>query len=408
MKRIKGGFFLKYKKNIDGFLVILMFLSAILSVTLIFIRIQVASKNQELPNYRILDDTVAVYEEPSFYTDELFYYNFIPKERFFPSFFEMIFSVQSLETIRNTNFYGYYIYYVKKLFVWNDNMWYLVIFFSGFPAYLVFVLLTYYIFKNILKFPSKKAFVLTLMLIFSPVLLIHSASWLRDVIIYDLMLVAIISSFKKNLTIFLLATSLQVIIRGYMIFPHILIFLNFWPRTFSKRNVIMTNIVGILITYLLLQMIVIKNGLNNLINRFIPKIIESLFGLNKSLFLGLIVPRGSIYSILYDFGATFPYYYSLSIYFLIYIGVLLEKIYSIQFSDLEKRFWYVFLWTAIILSILHSGFLGYFVPRIVFIFEILAWLAFGASKSPLTKSCKMSVKQNNSEKFYSFQKRTIS
>lgn len=385
---------MKYK--IDGYLVILLFLAIILCGLLIYTRVQIANKNQELPNYIPYGDTNAIYKEPSFYADELTYYNFSPELGLIQALTQRIFAFFNEGSISNINLYGYYVYLIKLLFIKNDRFWWILFFFTGFPAYLLFVYLIYYILRNIFEISSRTAFLLNLMLMISPVALIHGASWLRDMLIYDFMLLAIIFAIKRIFAGFLIATIVQTLLRGYMLIPHILIFMLFWPKeTLSFKDVIKKSFIGIVLTFSLLLWIIVKSsGLNRLINEFPLRFIEAVSGLSFYLVTGRFIPRMSIYSILYDFN-MFGYYYIVFLYFLIYFRLFLKILMGLHFSDLEKRYWSLFILVVLTLTMLHAGALGFFVPRIIFIFQILAFLAFSAMLSPLKNKTNQKIFPEN-------------
>lgn len=60
------------KKRIIGYYLFLLFLSTLIGIVFILLRIEISEKNEELPDYVTLLDTTEISREPSFYTDELF------------------------------------------------------------------------------------------------------------------------------------------------------------------------------------------------------------------------------------------------------------------------------------------------------------------------------------------------
>lgn len=379
-----GGKILRFTvKRPDTYLLLTMLFVIILSCLLIFIRLQIASVNGDLPNYVFSGDTMRAFKEPSFYSDELFYYNFTPsKNGFLQEFLQRVSLFLSEGIPVNINLYGYYVHFIKKIFVNTDRSWFMIIFLTGFPAYILFVFLVHYIFRSILKISPRKVFLLTLFLVLSPVALVHGVSWLRDMIIYDLMLLAVIFAYKRKLTGFLIVTVLQVFLRGYMIVPHLLIMLYMWPRFVARRNVAILG--SIFMIFLALFVVAKASGLTRLFNEFPQRFIEATTGLSLWLVTGRIVPRMSIYGILHDFN-VFGVYYTVFLYAVMYFKIFLDKLRGKRFSVVEKRFWALFLSVTIVLTILHSAAFGFLVPRIIFIFQILAWIAFGSSMSPLGK-----------------------
>jgi len=371
---LKGGGRL-IKKKTDGCLILLILIALLLSGTIIYVRVEIAEKNNELPNYVFKGDTVVAFREPSFYTDELGYYNYQPSLSFFQGIFSRVSSFFEAGILSNLNFYGYYIYFLRCSIIHNERNWWLVIIFSGFAGYIIFVILVYYILKELMKLQTQKAFFLSLPLMVSPIILIHSASWMRDLFIYDLLLLALIFACRHNFKGFVFSTLLQSLLRAYMVIPHVTIFLVFGARNRVKLSKILIIILLLLIaleTWLAVKFL----GSERFVREFPVRLVEAFTGVNLYLITGRMLPRKSIYSILYDFNII-GQYYTVFLYAIIYFGLLIQfLLLRVKLSDIQRSFWMAFVLLTLEITILHSAALGFFVPRILMLGQLTGYIAF--------------------------------
>jgi len=375
------------RKKTDGYLILLILIAILLSGTIIYIRVAIAAKNNELPNYVFVGDTNRAFREPSFYSDELAYYNFQPSEPLFQGIFSRLSFFFETGVPVNLNFYGYYIYFLRSSILQDERNWWLVIIFSGFVGYIIFVILVYYILKGLIKLQAQKAFLLSLLLIVSPTILIHSASWLRDLFIYDLLLLALIFAYRQNFTGFVFSTLLQSLLRAYMVIPHLTIFLAFRARNHTKLTKILIIILLLLIVVGMWNTVKFL-GVERFTKEFPIRLVEAFTGVNLYLITGKTLPRMSIYSILYDFNVI-GQYYTVFLYAIIYFRLIVcFLLLRVKLSGIQRNFWMMFILSTLEITILHSAALGFFVPRILMLGQLLGYFAF---TSTLTKHYEASL-----------------
>ena len=175
-------------------LLFIIFLSLLINIVLIILRVEIAQYNGVEPNYTVFYDTVK-FNSASFYTDELTYYNFNPQETFIESFQNRMILLYEEKTLLNINLYGYYIRSLREFL--NSN-WIGILFFTGMLYNIIFIVLMFYILRNILKLDIKKVFFLLIIIIVSPPYLQLISSWVRDLLIIDLLLMSLIFAQKTN------------------------------------------------------------------------------------------------------------------------------------------------------------------------------------------------------------------
>lgn len=377
---------LEKKRFTDVFLAILLILAIMFCMIMILIRVEIARKNQEFPNYVFRGDTNSVFREPSFYSDELYYYNFSPRMNFIEVIFLTLNNIILYGKISNINLYGYYVYLIRSLFIKNVRNWWLMFLMTGVPFYLVFVVLFYYILTRMVKIGRTKAFTITLIIMLSPTLLIHASSWLRDILIYDLLLLAFIFAYKRMWLFFFLVTTLQVLLRGYMIIPHILIAWILRARN-DKFNIrfflfpLVITMISVIISLLFLDSA-------RLFSELPQRLVEMFTGINLWAILGKYNFRGSIYSVLYDFNVLGQYYFIFS-YMVMYFKIFFDKARGRKLTNFQRRLFILFIFTGINITILHAAALGFFVPRILMINFLFGILWFTSTMTTADSSLTM-------------------
>lgn len=377
---------LEKKRFTDVFLAILLILAIMFCMIMILIRVEIARKNQEFPNYVFRGDTNSVFREPSFYSDELYYYNFSPRMNFIEVIFLTLNNIILYGKISNINLYGYYVYLIRSLFIKNVRNWWLMFLMTGVPFYLVFVVLFYYILTRMVKIGRTKAFTITLIIMLSPTLLIHASSWLRDILIYDLLLLAFIFAYKRMWLFFFLVTTLQVLLRGYMIIPHILIAWILRARN-DKFNIrfflfpLVITMISVIISPLFLDSA-------RLFSELPQRLVEMFTGINLWAILGKYNFRGSIYSVLYDFNVLGQYYFIFS-YMVMYFKIFFDKARGRKLTNFQRRLFILFIFTGINITILHAAVLGFFVPRILMINFLFGILWFTSTMTTADSSLTM-------------------
>lgn len=377
---------LEKKRFTDVFLAILLILAIMFCMIMILIRVEIARKNQEFPNYVFRGDTNSVFREPSFYSDELYYYNFSPRMNFIEVIFLTLNNIILYGKISNINLYGYYVYLIRSLFIKNVRNWWLMFLMTGVPFYLIFVVLFYYILTSIINAGRTKAFAITLVIMLSPTLLIHASSWMRDILIYDLLLLAFIFAYKRMWLFFLFVTTLQVLLRGYMIIPHILIAWILRARN-DKFNVRFF-LFPLVITMVSVIIVLFSIDSTKLFSELLQRLVEAFTGINLWAILGKYNFRGSIYSILYDFNVLGQYYFIFS-YMVMYFKIFFDKARGRKLTNFQRRLFILFIFTGINITILHAAVLGFFVPRILMIIFLFGILWFTSTMTTADSSLAM-------------------
>lgn len=377
---------LEKKRFTDVFLAILLILAIMFCMIMILIRVEIARKNQEFPNYVFWGDTNSVFREPSFYSDELYYYNFSPQMNFIEVIFLRLTDIVLHGRISNINLYGYYIYLIRDLFIKNIRNWWLMFLMTGVTFYLIFVVLFYYILTSIINAGRTKAFAITLVIMLSPTLLIHASSWMRDILIYDLLLLAFIFAYKRMWLFFFLVTTLQVLLRGYMIIPHILIAWILRARN-DKFNIrfflfpLVITMVSVIISLLSLDSA-------RLFSELPQRLVEMFTGINLWAILGKYNFRGSIYSVLYDFNVLGQYYFIFS-YMVMYFKIFFDKARGRKFTNFQRRLFILFIFTGINITILHAASMGFLAPRILMINFLFGIIWFTSTMTTIDSSLTM-------------------
>jgi hypothetical protein len=236
------------------------------------------------------------------------------------------------------------------------------------------------------KIGRTKAFTITLIIMLSPTLLIHASSWLRDILIYDLLLLAFIFAYKRMWLFFFLVTTLQVLLRGYMIIPHILIAWILRARN-DKFNIrfflfpLVITMISVIISPLFLDSA-------RLFSELPQRLVEMFTGINLWAILGKYNFRGSIYSVLYDFNVLGQYYFIFS-YMVMYFKIFFDKARGRKLTNFQRRLFILFIFTGINITILHAAVLGFFVPRILMINFLFGILWFTSTMTTADSSLTM-------------------
>lgn len=358
------------KVDINWTLLFSLILLCILVVSiLIYLRIEIANKAGMAPNFTVNYD-MTIYRDAPFYTDELTYFNFTPYESFSEALlnrFEILFYDKQLI---NINLYGYFIYFLTDIL---GIKWHILFWFTGFTYYIVFIILIYYILIKIIGCNSSKAFILTLFLGLSPPVLQLAASWLRDLLIIDLLLFSLIFSKNKNFFGWLIVTLLQLFVRTYMVVPHLFMMILFFMSNQKKKKMLSSIIFSSLVLIMLLVLLNNQYGLERFVSEFPQRFVENFTGINLWLVTGKIVPEGNIYNYLSNIEVYATYFFVV-FYFLVYFKWGVKIVYENKRLSFEQKKWlFLFLVIGFYIVILHSTMLGFFVARIKLITVIFAF-----------------------------------
>jgi len=369
-------FKMKFRKSSSDFWVFLfiLFLSLFLNIFLIILRVEIAEYNRVDPNYTLNSDALR-WDSPPFYSDELGYYNFNPQETLITSFKQRIALMYEKKTLININLYGYYILFLKE--VLNVN-WVGILFFTGVFYNIVFIILMFYILRNILKLDIKKVFFLLIIIIVSPPYWQLISSWLRDLLIIDLLLMAFIFAQKNKLFLWSLVTVIQMFIRAYMIIPHVIILLFYYNKKSKKYNFFARSLLSSVILLILSILLVNQVGYLKLINEFIPRIVQNFSGFSIGLIRGDSFLRKGIYNYLYNIECLSQYFYFIFyciFYFYFFLNVL---VLNRRLNTIQKKYLCTFLFIGLFIVILHSSIFGFLPGRIQFITMIFGFLFLGS------------------------------
>lgn len=313
-----------------------------------------------------------------------FYFNFSPQEGFTEALRYRFDRFVKYRLPENLNFWGYYTSFIRKTFVRDDRNWWSVLFFTGFPGLLTFSVLLFRILNSVLMLDPNRSLAFTLIMLLNPNVIMSGASWLRDIWIYNFLLLAVLSSYKKDIKVFVCVTIVQSLIRLYMFVPHILAWLLIPQRSHltSNNSVLgkdehavrqnnLNYLKAVLITFGVIGLFYALNGLN--IHR-LPIILAQNFTpvILYSAFKGL-VPRFSLYSFLYDID-VYAWYWFAIFYFVLYLRLFIRiAVERRLFDDVEKNFFLLFILTGLYMGSLHTFYIGFLVPRVVFITIIYAF-----------------------------------
>ena len=351
-------------------LLFIIFLSLLINIVLIILRVEIAQYNGVEPNYTVFYDAVKFNSAP-FYTDELTYYNFNPQETFIESFQNRMILLYEEKTLLNINLYGYYVRSLREFF--NSN-WIGILFFTGMLYNIIFIVLMFYILRNIIELDNKKVFFFLILIILSPPYLQLISSWLRDLLIIDLLLMALIFAEKNKFFFWVLVTVIQMFIRAYMIIPHIIILLFFYNGKNEKYNILKRNLLSGLILCVITILIINQFSFLKLKGEFLPRLVQNFTGISVGLIRGDFFLREGIYNYLHNIGALGYYFYVL-FYFIFYFCFFSNMfLLNRRLDRNQRKYLYTFLFVGLFIVILHSSVLGFFVSRILFITMIFGYL----------------------------------
>lgn len=358
------------KVDINWTLLFSLILLCILVVSLlIYLRIEIANKAGMAPNFTVNYDMVK-YRDAPFYTDELTYFNFTPRESFLDVFLNRLEILFYDKQLVHINLYGYFIYFLTDIL---GIKWQVLFWFTGFTYYIVFIILVFYILTRIIGCHSNKAFILTLFLSLSPPVLQAAASWLRDLLIIDLLLFSLIFSKNKNIFGWLIVTILQMFIRAYMVVPHLFMMILFFMTNQKKKRLFSSIIFTSFTLLIILVLLYNQYGLERLVSEFPQRFVENFSGLSLWLVTGKIVPEGNIYNYLSNIEVYATYFFVV-FYFLVYFKWGVKIAYENKRLSFEQKKWlFLFLVIGFYIVILHSTMLGFFVARIKLITVIFAF-----------------------------------
>lgn len=347
----------------------LILLCTLVVSLLIYLRIEIADKAGMTPNFTVNYDMLK-YRDAPFYTDELYYFNYTPYESFSEALlnrFEILFYDKQLI---NINLYGYFIYFLTDIL---GIEWQVLFWFTGVTYYIVFIILVFYILTRIIGCYSNKAFILTLFLALSPPVLQLAASWMRDLLIFDLLLFSLIFSKNKNFFGLLVVTFLQLFIRAYMVVPHLFIMILFFMTNQKKKKLFSSIIITSFTLIMILVLLNNQYGLERFVSEFPGRFVHNFSGLTLNLVRGGIVPEGNIYNYLSNIE-DYANYFFVAFYLLVYLIWAIKIVYKNERLSFEQKKWFfLFLVIGFYIVILHSAMLGYFVARIILITVIFAF-----------------------------------
>lgn len=351
-------------------LLFIIFLSLLINIVLIILRVEIAQYNGVEPNYTVNYDTVKFNSAP-FYTDELIYYNFNPQETFIESFQNRMILLYEEKTLLNINLYGYYVRSLREFF--NSN-WIGILFFTGMLYNIIFIVLMFYILRNIIGLDNKKVFFFLISIILSPPYLQLISSWLRDLLIIDLLLMALIFAEKNKFFFWVLVTVIQMFIRVYMIIPHMIILLFFYNGKNEKYNILKRSLLSGLMLCVIIILIINQFSFLKLKGEFLPRLVENFTGISVGLIRGDFLLREGVYNYLYNLERVTRSFYFL-FYFILYLCFFSNMfLLNRRLDRSQRKYMYSFLFIGLFIVIMHSSVLGYFVGRILFITMIFGYL----------------------------------
>ncbi len=315
----------------------LILLCTLVVSLLIYLRIEIANKAGMEPNFTV-NYNMLKYRDAPFYSDELKYFNFTPYESFSEALLNRFETLLYDKKLININLYGYLIFFLTDILgiKWQTLFW-----FTGFTYYIVFIILVFYILTIIIGCHSNKAFILTLLLSLSPPVLQLAASWLRDLLVIDLLLFSLIFSKNKNFFGWLIATCIQLFIRAYMVIPHLFIMILFFISNQKKKKLFSSIIFTSFTLIVILVLITNQYGLKRLISEFPQRFVENFTGLNLWLVTGGFIPEGNIYNYLSNIQDC-AYYFFVVFYFLLYLIWTIKIIYKNERLSFEQKNGFIF------------------------------------------------------------------
>lgn len=355
-------------------LLFIIFLSLLINIVLIILRIEIVQYNAVEPNYTLNYDALR-WDSAPFYTDELTYYNFNPQESFITSFQNRIILLYEEKNLLNINLYGYYILFLKEFFNFD---WIGILLSTGAVYNIIFIILMFYVFRNIIELDNKKMFFFLILIIISPPYLQLISSWLRDLLIIDLLLMAFIFAEKNKFFFWTLVTVIQMFIRAYMIIPHIIILLFFYNKKSKKYNIFKRSLFSFLILFVLAILLINQFGFLNLKEEFIPRLVQNFTGICVGLIRGDFFLREGIYNYLYNIEMLSGYFYF--IFYSIFHFYFFSNIFGLnkRLDQNQRKYLCTFLFIGLFIVMLHSSVLGFFVSRIQFITMIFGYLFLGS------------------------------
>jgi len=338
--------------------------------------VDIASTTGIEPDYYVPYDTTR-FPYPAFYTDELSYYNVILNITFPDLLHQKIAYMLQTRQFTYINFYSYYIQFLKNAFHLN---WVGIIFFTGVLYNIIFTITMFYILTTILRVPLRKVVPWLLFIEFSPPYLQLISSWIRDLLIIDLLLLAFVFAMKKRFFSWSVVTLLQLLIRAYMVPLHVLFLLYFFPNMRHNRN--RSNhekwLAGIGIVAFSLVLVLMQVGFRKTFQEIPGRLVENFTGLTISLLKGNITLRGDLYDYLFNIEMLSIYFYPI-FYLIFYISLFVRiSILRVKSTYDQKKYISTFLFVGLYIVILHSAYIGFFVSRIQFITMVFGYIALAS------------------------------
>jgi len=375
----------RHKNHASWWLLFTVIVSLIVELLLIFIRVEIVRYTGIEPNYLVGYDTITL-DYASYHSDELLYYNYKANAPLLKTLRDSIVFSFSEGTLVNINLYGYYISFLRTIFGLN---WVWIICFTGLLYNIIFIISLFYIFTRIIRIGHEKAFWLLLSIIFSPPYFQLISSWLRDLLIVDLLLLAFIFSVRNRFLLWISVTALQMIIRAYMVPLHVFLLFYFysheknksWEKSLRVKNFV---IVAFLLT---ISVVVISQSGYSMFERAFPsRFVQNFTGLTTSMIRGKIVFKGGLYNFISDLEAIsqcyYPFFYGLFYLYIIAVKFVLKR----KLGVTVRTYFAAFLFVGIYIVVLHSSYIGFFISRILFITMLFAYLTIASIIKDVGKS----------------------
>jgi len=369
---------MKIKKGRKDFsiMIVVLSLALLINIVLIFLRIEIVSYTGDEPNYFVPWDTI-IFNYPAFYSDELFYYNVQTDNPFLYEVANTFSFMMQERVFVYINFYGYYVRFLKGIV---NSSWVGLIFFTGLVYNVVFIILLSFILTNIFELQGQKSLFLLLLIIISPPYLQLISSWMRDLLIIDLMLIAFIAAKQRRVFLWVIATILQLLIRAYMVPIHVFLMLYFYPRRkrmntkdLVKVEVLLGIIMGAILVVPLYQV-----GYQRLVEEFPQRFVQNFTGLTLWLMTGHVKLRTGLYNFLFNIESLSSYFYPAFycvLYMILFVRIFVAKA---GLTQEQRTYTFAFFIVGLYITIMHAAYLGFLVSRIQFITMIFGYIALAS------------------------------
>lgn len=353
-------------------MIVALSVALLINIVMIFLRIEVVSYTGDDPNYVVTWDKFK-FNYPAFYTDELLYYNVQPDN---PLLYEIanVFSIMMQKRIFiYINFYEYYVHFLKGVF---NSSWVALLFFTGLLYNVVFIVLLSFILTNMFELQSQKALFLILFIIISPPYLQLISSWLRDLLIVDLILIAFIAAKQKRVFLWVIVTILQLFIRAYMVPIHVFLMFLFYPRRecMNTKDLLKVEAFLGIMMGAILAVSLYQTGYQKFLKESPQRFVQNFTGLTLPLVKGNVRLRNGLYNFLFNIEILSNYFYPI-FYCVLYV-TLFARIFvaKAKLTQGQRMYTFAFFIIGLYITILHAAYIGFFVSRIQFITMIFGYI----------------------------------